>query len=119
VAPVAPAPQATVTPRALPSPAPAPQVAARPVPESAETGGYVVQVSSQRSEADAQASYRMLQTKYPDVLGSRRATIRRADLGERGVYYRAQVGPFASAEEAGEMCNSLKAAGGQCIVQRN
>jgi hypothetical protein len=29
------------------------------------------------------------------------------------------VGPFASANEAGELCSSLKAAGGQCIVQRN
>ena len=26
---------------------------------------------------------------------------------------------LSSAEEAGEMCNSLKAAGGQCIVLRN
>lgn len=118
VTPVAPQMAAPVTPRAMP--APAPQMAARPAPDSAaEAGGYVVQVASQRSEADAQASYRMLQTKYPGVLGSRRAMIKRADLGDRGVYYRAQVGPFGSAEEAGEMCTSLKAAGGQCIVQRN
>jgi hypothetical protein len=114
---VATVPTTPVTPRTIPSPAP--QIAARPAPESAETGGYVVQVSSQRTEADAQASYRSLQSKYPGVLGSRRATIKRADLGERGVYYRAQVGPFASAEEAGAMCTSLKEAGGQCIVQRN
>jgi SPOR domain len=122
---VAPAPQAMapttpitpVTPRALPAPAPAPQVAARPA--SAEAGGYVVQVSSERTEADAQASYRALQAKYPAVLGSRRPTIKRADLGKKGIFFRTQVGPFAAAEEAGKMCNSLKAAGGQCIVQRN
>jgi cell division septation protein DedD len=110
-------PTTPVTPRALPAPGPAPQVAARPA--SAEAGGYVVQVSSQRTEADAQASYRALQAKYPAVLGSRRPTIKRADLGEKGIFFRAQVGPFAAAEEAGKMCNSLKAAGGQCIVQRN
>ena len=124
---VAPAPQAMasttpttpVTPRALPAPGPAPQVAARPATESAEAGGYVVQVSSQRTEADALASYRALQAKYPAVLGSRRPTIKRADLGEKGIFFRTQVGPFAAAEEAGKMCNSLKAAGGQCIVLRN
>jgi hypothetical protein len=43
----------------------------------------------------------------------------RADLGQRGVYYRATVGPFATAEQAQQMCLSLKAAGGQCAVQRN
>jgi len=83
------------------------------------TGGYVVQVASQRSESDAQASFRALQQKYPSVLGSHQVMVRRADLGEKGVYYRAQVGPFATAEEASEMCTSLKSAGGQCIVQRN
>jgi hypothetical protein len=102
-----------------PAPAPAPQTATRSIAEPTASGGYVVQVSSQRSEADAEASYRMLQAKYPGVLGNRRVTIKRADLGERGVYYRAQVGPFASADEAGAMCSSLKEAGGQCVVQRN
>ena len=110
-------PTTPVTPRALPAPGPASQIAARPA--SAKAGGYVVQVSSQRTEADAQAWYRALQAKYPAVLGSRRPTIKRADLGEKGIFFRTQVGPFASAEEAGKMCNSLKAAGGQCIVQRN
>lgn len=86
---------------------------------SPTSGGFMVQVSSQRSEADAQASFRALQAKYPDVLGSRSASIRRADLGERGIYYRAMVGPFAAADDAGQLCNSLRAAGGQCVVQRN
>lgn len=83
------------------------------------TGGYLVQVASQRSEADAQASYRALQSKYPSVLGSHTPLIRRADLGEKGVYYRAMVGPFNSSDEASQFCGSLKSAGGQCIIQRN
>ena len=37
------------------------------------SGGYLVQVSSQRNEADAQASYRALQGKFPAVLGSHSA----------------------------------------------
>ena len=109
---IAPTAPATSTP-ATPSP---PQRTAM-APEA--TGGYVVQVASQRSESDAQASFRALQQKYPSVLGSHQVMVRRADLGEKGVYYRAQVGPFATAEEASEMCTSLKSAGGQCIVQRN
>jgi hypothetical protein len=82
-------------------------------------GGYVVQVSSQRNEADAQASYRALQGKFPAVLGSRSPLIKRADLGEKGVYYRALVGPFGTPDEATQFCGNLKTAGGQCVVQRN
>jgi len=89
------------------------------LPSGAEAGNYVVQLSSQQSEAEAQASFRALQAKYPNVLGSRQPLIRRADLGSKGVYYRAQIGPFATVEDANQLCSSLKAAGGQCIVHRN
>jgi len=89
------------------------------VPPSDGTGSYSVQVSSQRSEATAQASYEFLQGKYPDLLGSRTPLIKRVDLGDDRIYYRAMVGPFESSEDASRFCGSLKAAGGQCVVQRN
>jgi hypothetical protein len=82
-------------------------------------GGFAVQVSSQRSEAEAQAAFRALQGKYPDQLGSQQVLVRRVDLGTKGVYYRALVGPFASGADATGLCTRLKAAGGQCIVQKN
>ena len=83
------------------------------------TGGYAVQVSSQRSEADAQAAFRSLQAKYPKQLGGRQMLIHKVELGAKGTYYRAMVGPFATQAEAGELCSGLKAAGGQCLIQRN
>jgi hypothetical protein len=82
-------------------------------------GGYVVQVSSQRSEADAQASYKVLQDKFPNVLGAWVPIITRTDTGANGIFYRAAVGPFKTADEALQFCGTLKAAGGQCVVQRN
>jgi hypothetical protein len=97
------------------TPAPGPRVASAPPSGS---GGYLVQVSSQRSESDAQASYRALQGKYSQ-LKSHPPVIRRADLGSKGVYYRAMVGPFESGEQAVQFCNGLKQAGGQCIIHRN
>ena len=100
-------------------PAPAPASAPRLASVSASGGGYVVQISSQRSEADAQASFRSLQSKFPSQLGDREAIVRRADLGAQGIYYRDMVGPFGSAGDANQFCGSLKAAGGQCIVQKN
>ncbi|HTF01088.1 MAG TPA: SPOR domain-containing protein, partial [Bradyrhizobium sp.] len=95
------------------------QAAPPPAAAASAGGGYLVQVSSQRNEADAQASFRALQGKFPAVLGSREPVIKRADLGEKGVYYRAMVGPFGSSDEATQFCGSLKTAGGQCVIQRN
>ncbi len=82
-------------------------------------GGYLVQVTSQRNEADAQASFRALQSKFPSVLGARAPLIRRSDLGDKGVYYRGLIGPFETPDEALQFCGSLKSVGGQCVVQRN
>jgi hypothetical protein len=109
----APAPQRA---RMTAAPAAGAPMAAAP---SSGGSGYSVQVTSQRSEGEAQTAFRTLQTKYPNQLSGRAAIIRRADLGDKGTYYRALVGPFASAEEAAGLCSGLKAAGGSCIVQRN
>ena len=101
--------------------APTQAAQARATPASAPSsggGGYAVQVSSQRSEADAQAAFRSLQSKFPSQLGGKQPMIHRVDLGAKGIYFRAMVGPFGSSEQASQMCSSLKAAGGQCIVQR-
>jgi hypothetical protein len=86
---------------------------------SEASGGYAVQLSSQRSEAEAQASFKALQGKFPDQLSDRTATIKRVDIPSKGIYYRALVGPFGSSDEAASFCTDLKAAGGQCLVQRN
>lgn len=99
------------------APAPAPRVAAV-APSTPHGGGSYVQVSSQKTEADAQASFRAIQAKYSGIIGSKPSSIKRADLGQKGVFYRAMVGPFANAEEATQFCVNLKSAGGQCIVQR-
>jgi hypothetical protein len=86
---------------------------------SGSGGGYAVQVTSERSESKAQAAFRALQAKYPNQLGGRQPIIRRADLGAAGTYYRALVGPFASSERAARLCSGLKAAGGDCLIQKN
>jgi SPOR domain len=92
---------------------------AAPAAASGTGGSYAVQVSSHPSEAEAQAAFRSLQGKYPGQLGGKQPLIRKVDLGAKGIYYRAMVGPFATGSEASALCSSLKAAGGQCIIQRN
>jgi hypothetical protein len=98
----------------------APTVQPAPAASSGPAGpGSYVQVSSQKSEAEAQSAFRSLQAKFPNQLGGRQLQILKADLGAKGTYYRAAVGPFGNANEAAELCSSLKSAGGQCLIQRN
>jgi hypothetical protein len=61
----------------------------------------------------------LCKSKYPNQIGGRQPIIRRTDLGAAGVYYRALVGPFASAKKAAKLCSGLKAAGGDCIIPKN
>src|SRR5580704_11662439 len=116
----APAPAAEPPPRSHVARTEAPSAPVATAPAAAPAaGGYAVQVTSQRSEADAQTEFKTLQAKYPSQLGNRQPIIHRADLGDKGTFYRALVGPFASSEAAAAMCSNLKAAGGSCIVQKN
>jgi hypothetical protein len=105
-----------------PPPATRTRTATAPVRSESSTGssgGFLVQLSSQKTEAEAASSFRGLQAKFPNELGGRQVVIRRADLGTKGVFYRTMVGPFASAQEANQFCASYKAAGGHCVVPNN
>ena len=113
--PAPPAPRAT---RSAAAPAPP---APRATTESGgnSTSGFLVQLSSQKTEAEAAASFRSLQAKFPNELGRRQPVIQRADLGSKGVFFRTMVGPFASVQDASQFCASYKAAGGHCVVPSN
>ncbi len=123
VKPAQPAPQrseptqvAAVNPRPAAPATPAPAPTATTAPSG---GGFVVQVTSQRSEADARAAYANLQKKFPQVLGPYKASIATATVADRGTYYRVRVGPFANGADASKVCGNLRAAGGDCVVSRN
>lgn len=88
-------------------------------PEAAPSGAYVVQIAANKTQEEASAAFRSAQAKYPDVLGSRKLMIRKKEIAGKGTFYGAQVGPFASRDDATHLCEDLKSAGGTCIVQRN
>jgi cell division septation protein DedD len=80
--------------------------------------GFVVQVSSQKSQDSARASFSGLQARFPQVLAGYQPSIKAVTLGGHGTYYRVRVGPVASRDKASVLCGRLKAAGGDCIVVR-
>jgi hypothetical protein len=97
-----------------------PPVSIESVPaESIPEGVFLVQVTSQRNDADARAAYAVLQAKFPAVFGSRALIVKKSERGSRGIYYRGCVGPFDTVDAASEFCGSLKQAGGMCLVVKN
>lgn len=97
------------------TPAPAPVAAA---PSSASASSYVVQVAARRSQTDALAAFADIQQKYPRLLDGYRPIIKRADLGDKGVWYRLNVGPVESKKVASSLCGQLKSAGMRsCLVR--
>jgi len=82
------------------------------------TGNYFVQITAQRSEEEAQSSFRSIQSKYANLLSAHEPVIRRKDLGSKGIFFGAQIGPF-SHDDAVSLCQTLKTAGGPCMLQKN
>ena len=81
-------------------------------PRSLSTPGqHVVQIASQRSEADVLAVFRRLQQEKPTLFSQ--ATLSRIDLGSQN--YSARVGPFASEKDAAAACLALAAAEIRCF----
>jgi hypothetical protein len=95
---------------------PAPIAPAGEAAPPAGEGRFLVSITSQPTEAEAQSSFRSMQQKHPDQLGSRSPIIKKVDKKGGGSAYRALVGPFASREEATHFCTSYSSAGGQCWV---
>jgi hypothetical protein len=79
--------------------------------EEQATSGYVAVLASKTSRTDALKAFADLQQKYGDVLASKTPNVQEANLGDKGVRYRAFVGPPGSREAASEVCKQLKTAG--------
>jgi len=85
---------------------------------AAKTGGTRLQLGSVRSEDAARQEWERIKRKNPDLLGNISATPIRADLGDRGVYYRIQTAPFTDLTAAERICSELKQRSIGCIIAR-
>jgi hypothetical protein len=112
-----PAPQAQPQQPAGKSPAkaePAATAAAKPA-TAQKAGGTRIQLASVRSEEAARQEWDRIRRAAPDLLGGISATPIRADLGEKGAFYRLQTAPIADAER---VCGELKRRNIGCVIAR-
>lgn len=102
--------------------APSPRYNSVPKPATQPTNvnsDYVVQLASVRSRGDAEKIWNDLNTKFRnDLRAPLYADIKRADLNEKGVYYRLRVAGFATQSDAKRLCDNLKARQQACFVAR-
>jgi cell division septation protein DedD len=108
--------QPTATEAVEQAPAPKPTTSAS---ESSSSGGtgYVAQVASLRSEAEARAELDRLRGSYGDLIGNLSTRITKATVAGT-TRYRLGFGPLPSRSQAAKLCSSLIAAGERdCAVR--
>jgi len=86
-------------------------------PPAPSAAPWAVQLASQRSAEDAQATFQNLRRKFPDILANRALAVQRADVEGKGTFFRVRL-PAQTKAEASQICEQLKAAGGSCFVTR-
>ena len=117
--------EAPIAPEAEETPAPAPEpeiTSAAPEPSAAlraDSGRFLVQIGAAQDEAAANGEIARLAKKHPDILSTLSGMVIRADLGDKGVWYRMRVGPFATRGDANGVCGQLKAVNVGCFVVAN
>ncbi len=122
-APVASAPAPPQAPAAAPQPAPTvaappkpPQTAA--VPSAGNATGYRLQLGAVKTPEMAKSEGDRIKRQYGDLVGSLALSVERADLGDRGVFYRIHIGPIADAAQAERLCAELRQRGQGCILAK-
>lgn len=110
-----PAPQQQAqAPRAAPVAPPPPQAVA----PSAGGARYRIQLAALRTNEDATREWDKLRRAHMELLGPLSLNVVRADLGDRGTFYRIQAGPLADERAAKDLCHKLAEKKVGCLVVR-
>lgn len=80
--------------------------------------GYRVQLAAVRSNQDARREWTRLRTRHSGLLGRLRHSVVRADLGDKGIYYRLRAGPLENKAAARTLCGELTKIKVGCLVVR-
>ena len=89
---------------------------ARETPEAATVSGAKVQLYSARSRDRALAAWGRLASEEKEMLGSLTHGVLKAQIPNRGVFYRLWAGPLADKTAAKRLCGVLKGRGRDCFV---
>lgn len=85
---------------------------------SAKSGAVRLQLGALRSESEARGTWDRLRQRNADLLGKLSGVPIRADLGDKGVYYRIETGPVADPSTADRICGELRQRHLACVIVR-
>ena len=80
-------------------------------------GSWQIQLISSPNKSAMEKAWNDLSKKYA-VLKGLPHEVETADLGSKGIFYRLKAGAFKERVEADKICNSIKSAGGSCLVKK-
>ncbi|MCI5061141.1 MAG: SPOR domain-containing protein, partial [Alphaproteobacteria bacterium] len=108
-------PKIEVKPQQKPEQKPAPVTQA---PAPVASGSYYIQLASVKSADGAEIEWKKLQKKYTGPLAGLSHRVQKAELGEKGTFYRIQAGPVAK-DQASRICSEIKKiTPGGCLVKK-
>lgn len=90
-----------------------------PVTAAKSGHGARIQLGAYKSQGEANKNWDKISSKYSDTLSNKDHFVLRVDLGDKGVFYRLQMGPFVSVKEANLFCQNLVKQGQQCFLARS
>jgi tetratricopeptide (TPR) repeat protein len=79
--------------------------------------GWAVQIASAANEDAAWSTWKKMQSRHK-VLKSKEASVVKADLGAKGIFYRVRFTGYEDQASAKKACASLKAGGVSCYISK-
>lgn len=117
--PAKPAPEASAPAKPAPAKAaPVKPAAITAAPAAAGNGGIKIQLGSLRSPEAARDEWQRLKRNNADLLGKLTAVAVRAEVPDKGTYYRVEAGPLADAAAASRLCGELRKRNLGCTIVR-
>ncbi len=92
---------------------PAAQVAAVPA-----GGSYLVHLASYKNAKNADSGWANLKGRFSTLLSTMSPTVKRVDLGTKGVFHRLYAGPLGSEDDAKKLCAAFKQRGVYCAPSK-
>ncbi|MFZ4762913.1 MAG: SPOR domain-containing protein [Alphaproteobacteria bacterium] len=92
-----------------------PITASTPIPTNMQAGNWWLQLASLRDVAQVNSEWQRLRRTQPAALQGMSLRVVKAEVPEKGVFYRMQAGPINQAQ-AQKICQELKVSGISCIA---
>ncbi|PIR39529.1 MAG: hypothetical protein COV35_03185 [Alphaproteobacteria bacterium CG11_big_fil_rev_8_21_14_0_20_39_49] len=87
---------------------PTPSIRSRGVVEPKKSNnGIIIQLGSFRTEGDVEKNWQVIKKKHGSLLGELQLNTQKADLGDKGIFYRLRVGSLNNESDARTLCKKL------------